>query len=169
MSKDLRDAIKKLNTPNNDGFSKACKVDSVDLSTLTCYCLPLNDDADIPNVRLMANANNGFLLIPEVDSIVIVSFLDSSSAFVSMVSKVSEVNLNGKNFDGLVKVQELTDKLNNLEGLVNDLLTALQGVVIPLAPSGTYPFAPLFGSYTPLIPTQQTEIENPTIKQGDGN
>jgi hypothetical protein len=169
MSKDLRDALRSLVKPNNDGFAKVCTVDSVDLTTLTCYCVPLNDDADIINVRLMANIDNGFLLIPEVNSIVVVSFLSDDSAYVSLVSKVSEVQLNGKNFDGLVKVQELTDKLNALENKVNDLITACSSQVVTLAPSGTFPLASFFTSVTPLVPTQQLEIENITILQGDGS
>jgi hypothetical protein len=169
MSKDLRDALRSLVKPNNDGFSKVCTIDSVDLTTLTCYCVPLNDDADIINVRLMANIDNGFLLIPEVNSIVVVSFLSDDSAYVSLVSKVSEVQLNGKNFDGLVKVQELTDKLNALENKVNDLITACSSKIVTLAPSGTFPLASFFTSVTPLVPTQQLEIENTTILQGDGS
>ena len=169
MSKELRDALRSLVKPNNDGFAKVCTIDSVDLTTLTCYCVPINDDADIINVRLMANIDNGFLLIPEVNSIVVVSFLSDDSAYVSLVSKVSEVQLNGKNFDGLVKVQELTDKLNALENKVNDLITACSSQIVTLAPTGTFPLASFFTSVTPLVPTQQLEIENTTILQGDGS
>lgn len=169
MSKDLRDALRSLVKPNNDGYSKVCTVDSVDLTNNTCYCIPVNGDADILGVRLIANENNGFLLIPEVNSIVIVSFLNDSAAYVSMCSKVSEIQLNGSNYDGLVKVQELTDKLNNLENKLNDLITACTNQVVTLAPSGTFPLASFFTSVTPLTPTQQTEIENLTVKQGDGS
>ena len=80
MSKDLIDALRSITKQNNDGFSKVCTVDSVDLTNLTCYCVPINGDADIQEVRLMANIDNGFLLIPEVDSVVVVSFLSDSSA-----------------------------------------------------------------------------------------
>ncbi len=45
----------------------------------------------------MANIDNGFLLIPEVNSIVVVSFLSDSSAYVSLVSKVN-ANLIGRQF-----------------------------------------------------------------------
>lgn len=169
MSKELRDALKTLTKPNNDGYSKVCTVDSVDLVNRTCYCIPINEDADITEVRLMANIDDGFLLIPEVNSIVVVSFLSDSSAYVSLVSKVSEVHLNGTNFDGLVKVQDLTDKLNALENKVNDLITACSSQVVTLAPSGTFPLASFFTSVTPLTPTTQTEIENIKIKQGDGS
>jgi hypothetical protein len=169
MSKELRDSLRTLTTPNGNAYSKVCTVDSVDLVNLTCYCIPINDDADITEVRLMANIDNGFLLIPEVNSIVVVSFLSDSSAYVSLVSKVSEIQLNGTNYDGLVKVQELTDKLNNLENKLNDLITACSSQVVTLAPSGTFPLASFFTSVTPLIPTQQIEIENQKVKQGDGS
>lgn len=169
MSKELRDSLRTLTKPNGNAYSKVCTVDSVDLVNLTCYCIPINDDADITEVRLMANIDNGFLLIPEVNSIVVVSFLSDSSAYVSLVSKVSEIQLNGTNYDGLVKVQELTDKLNNLENKLNDLITACSSQVVTLAPSGTFPLASFFTSVTPLIPTQQTEIENQKVKQGDGS
>jgi hypothetical protein len=169
MSKELRDSLRKLTTPNSNAYSKVCTVDSVDLVNLTCYCIPINDDADITEVRLMANIDNGFLLIPEVNSIVVVSFLSDSSAYVSLVSKVSEIQLNGTNYDGLVRVQELTDKLNNLENKLNDLITACSSQVVTLAPSGTFPLDSFFTSVTPLIPTQQIEIENQKVKQGDGS
>jgi hypothetical protein len=169
MSKELRDSLRTLTKPNGNAYSKVCTVDSVDLDNLTCYCIPINDDADITEVRLMANIDNGFLLIPEVNSIVVVSFLSDSSAYVSLVSKVSEIQLNGTNYDGLVKVQELTDKLNNLENKLNDLITACSSQVVTLAPSGTFPLASYFTSVTPLIPTQQIEIENQKVKQGDGS
>jgi len=169
MSKELRDSLRTLTTPNGNAYSKVCTVDSVDLVNLTCYCIPINDDADITEVRLMANIDNGFLLIPEVNSIVVVSFLSDSSAYVSLVSKVSEIQLNGTNYDGLVRVQELTDKLNNLENKLNDLITACSSQVVTLAPSGTFPLASFFTSVTPLIPTQQIEIENQKVKQGNGS
>ena len=169
MSKDLRDALRSLVKPNNDGFAKVCTVDSVDLTTLTCYCVPLNDDADIINVRLMANIDNGFLLIPEVDSIVVISFLSDSSAYVSLVSKVSEVHLNGKNFDGLVKVNDLVEKLNNLENKVNTIISTYNAhthVASSFGTPTTTPVAPVTGTLTPTI---KQDLENITILQGDGS
>ena len=169
MSKDLRDALRSLVKPNNDGFAKVCTVDSIDLTTLTCYCVPLNDDADIINVRLMANIDNGFLLIPEVDSIVVVSFLSDSSAYVSLVSKVSEVHLNGKNFDGLVKVNDLVQKLNNLENKVNTIISTYNAhthVASSFGTPTTTPVAPVTGTLTPTI---KQDLENITILQGDGS
>lgn len=169
MSKDLRDALRSLVKPNNDGFAKVCTVDSVDLTTLTCYCVPLNDDADIINVRLMANIDNGFLLIPEVDSIVVVSFLSDSSAYVSLVSKVSEVHLNGKNFDGLVKVNDLVEKLNNLENKVNTIISTYNAHTHVASSFGTPTTTPVAQVTGTLTPTIKQDLENITILQGDGS
>ena len=60
----------------------------------------------------------------------------------------------------------LLKKLNNLEQLVNTLLATLQATVIPLAPSGTYPFAPLYAGVDPLTPTVADDVENPHIIHG---
>lgn len=168
--RDIRDAIKTISSRNNDGYSVACTVESIDLINNTCYCVPLNGGADIQEVRLMADNKNGFLLIPKVDSIVIISFIGDSSAIVSMVSQVSEVQLNGKNFDGLVKVNPLVDKVNALENKINAILNALKTTTIPLAPSGSYPFAPLYTAINAISPiTQKSDLENTKILQGDGS
>jgi len=170
MSKELRDALKTLTKPNNDGYSKVCTVDSVDLVNRTCYCIPINEDADITEVRLMANIDNGFLLIPEVDSIVVVSFLSDSSAYVSMVSKVSEIQLNGTNYGGLIRVAELTEKLNNLENAFNQHLSLYNLHTHAGVTSGISSTSPVVVPDTQtLTPTIDTELENTTVLHGNGN
>ena len=121
---------------------------------------------------------DGITIIPEDDTDVIIASVDAPGEYVlisagkikKVIVKSTEISVecenvvfNGGDNKGLVKVKELTDKVNNLEDLVNNLLSTLQGVIIPLAPSGTYPFAPLF-TQTPLTPTQQADIENDKIK-----
>lgn len=166
----LTQALKAAVLPNEMGFAKVCTVDSVDMSANTCYCIPINDDADMQEVRLIAQQSNGFLLIPKVGSVVVVSMLSDSSFFVSMFSDIDEINLNGKNFDGLVKIGPLVNKVNAIENLVNSILNTLKTTTIPLAPSGTYPFAPLYASLNDIAPlTQKSDLENTTVKQGDGS
>lgn len=170
MSKELRDALKKLTKPNNDGYSKVCTVDSVDLVNRTCYCIPINEDADITEVRLMANIDNGFLLIPEVDSVVVVSFLSDSSAYVSMVSKVSEIQLNGTNYGGLIIVAELTEKLNNLENAFNTHLNLYNLHTHAGVTSGVSTTSPVVVPDTQtLTPTIDADLENTTVLHGNGN
>ena len=152
--------------------SLVCKVISVDLPTNTCYCEPINGDSEIQNVKLTTNitgAGVGFLLIPKINSLVVVTFLDNSSAYVSMVAEVDEVNVNGKTLGGLVKVIDLTTKLNNLENKVNALITGISGwVPVPNDGGAALKVALTAWLSSSLTPTVRANIENILIKQGDG-
>ena len=109
---------------------------------------------------------DGLVQIPKVDSLVLVAKINNQieNRFVVAFSEVEEVLFfNGEN-GGLVKVADLKTKLNNLENKVNELITTLKGIVIPLAPSGTYPFAPVFASTTSLTPTEEADIKNDKVK-----
>lgn len=162
--KALTDFVKRLDSP----MPLICNVTSIDLTTLTCYCEPVNGNADITDVRLMAQKSKGFLIIPKLNSVVCVTFIDDSNAYVSMFSEIDEIQLNGENFDGLVKVADLTSKLNALENKVNDLITACASQVVTLAPAGTFPLAGFFSGVTLLTPTTQVDIENVKVKHGNG-
>ena len=156
-------------------------IEDVDLVNNTCYCEPINGDAAILNVKLTTNitgAGVGFLLIPKKDSLVVVTFLDNASAYVSMVSEVDEVNINGKTLGGLVKVIDLTTKLNNLENRVNSIGTDLAAMATSANSIGSSPVigtalgalitTAISNLITPLTLTVRANIENTLIKQGDG-
>ena len=147
-------------------------IEDVDLVNNTCYCEPINGDAAILNVKLTTNitgAGVGFL---------VVTFLDNASAYVSMVSEVDEVNINGKTLGGLVKVIDLTTKLNNLENRVNSIGTDLAAMATSANSIGSSPVigtalgalitTAISNLITPLTLTVRANIENTLIKQGDG-
>lgn len=74
-------------------------------------------------------------------------------------------SFNGGNNNGIPKVTPLTAKINALENLVNGILNALKTTVIPLAPSGTYLFAPLYAALNDITPiTAQSDLENTKVK-----
>lgn len=117
----LTEYIKKTVTVND---SIVCTVDSVDNGEKTCYCIPIGDFADIMNVRLIADATkDGFILYPKVGSVVVVSFMSDSTAFVSMVSQVDKIHLAGVNYGGLAMTAALTTHLNAIESKINALIT----------------------------------------------
>lgn len=169
MSKnEIVDAIRKIANPNITPYSIVCTIDSVDLTDNTCYCVPINGDADIQKVRLMAENTKGFLIIPKVNSTVLVSFISDSMAYVSMFSEVDEIHLNGNNYDGLVKINDLVTKLNNLENKVNTIISTFNThthVASSLGSPTTVPPSLIVGTLTPTI---KTDLENITIKQGNG-
>ena len=112
----------------------------------------------------MPVVDDGVLIMPVVGSIVTVLQSDKYDPVIVQYSEVEKIILMGGDNKGLVKVVELKNKLNALENQMNNILTILKATSIPLAPSGTYPFGPLYASINPLTPTQQTDIENPLIK-----
>lgn len=146
-----------------------CTVSSVDTTELTCVCSPVNGNADIVDVRLMTIASNGFLIIPAVSSKVTVSFLDNSSGYVSQFSTISEIQLNGDTYAGLVKIADLVTKLNNLENKLNSLLNVFTAWV-PVANDGGAALKALTVPpvTTNLTVTVQANLENTTVKHGNG-
>lgn len=173
----VRFVLKRLLGDLGPKYGKTCYARNVSADPLTGVmlidCESIEDGSVIEDVRLCADFNEnsttaGLILVPKIDSIVIVSFIGESEAYLSMVSEVDYVYLNGNTYGGLVKVEDLVTKINNLETKVNTLISTLTSVTIPLAPSGTYPFAPIFSAITPLTPTTKTEIENDKVQHGDG-
>jgi hypothetical protein len=166
----LRQAIKDLVANNEEMYSIICTVNSVDMDNLLCDCTPISSDtaADLLNVKLMTISKSGFLIIPKVDSQVIVTMLSNQTGYVAMFSEVDEIMLNGDNFDGLIKIGDLITKLNNLENKVNLIVTSYTAHTH--AVSGLATGVPIGAPVTPtLTPTVQSDLENTTVKHGSGS
>ena len=120
----IREAIIKIveDGQNFEIYSKVCKVVSVDKYLNTCDVDPLDGDAGLLDVKLTATEGNqaGFIVCPEIDSSVIVTFLDKDTAFVSMCTEVKEVVFNGGVNGGLINIDTLILELNKN----NAILTA---------------------------------------------
>lgn len=165
----ILDSIRQIAKTDDELYSIVCKAKNIDVVELKCDCEPLDGSADLLEVRLMAEQNTGFLIIPKNNSIVIVTMLNKFTGYVSMFSEVDEIQLNGDNYDGLVRISDLVTKLNNLENKVNTLITSYNTHVHPGVTSGVSSTA-----VTPsvvvgtLTPTQQIDIENQTVKHGNG-
>ena len=173
----VRFALKRALESINPKFSKACIVRSVSASPTTglmsCDCECIVDKTVLEDVRLVADfkstaTTTGFVLVPKVGSIVLVSFLADTEYYVSMVSDVDTIFLNGNNYEGIVKAVDLSQKLNNLENLVNDLVVKYNAHIHPggtiLGNTGVTTML----ETTVLTPTIPANIENATVKHGNG-
>lgn len=172
---EARQAIERFIDSKTGEKGKLCTVDSVDLVGLTCYCIPKDGSADIFGVRLMAKSLKGFLIIPELNSDVIVSFIDPRTAYVSMFSTVQEIQFNGDIYGGIPKAGTLAAKLNTLEALENTLKAIVvainaAGTGSPGTPVTNGTLAALFTGYNivPIVPTTSLELQNTTVKHGNG-
>lgn len=165
---EIKDAIKFLAKDGNEASFILCTVESVDTAKKTCVCEPVTGGAELMGVKLMAKNQTGFYIIPKVNSEVVVCVQENLS-FVTMFSEVDEIQLNGDSYDGLVKIQELVDKLNNLENAFNQHLALYNAHTHAGVTSGVSSTAvPSAVDTNVLTPTVQTELENTTVKHGNG-
>lgn len=169
LTETIKDVIRQLSKENST-YSVVCNVSDIDLNNKICNCTPINGDAILMNVRLVANNNKGFMLIPKDGSIVVVTLINNTTGYVSMCSEVDEVWLNGDNYGGIIRIQEITNKLNNLENAFNQHLNLYNMHTHAGVTSGTSTTTPVVIPDTQtLTPTTESEIVNETVKHGNGN
>lgn len=177
----IREAVRKLAGTqfSDEVFVLEATVTSVQIETRTCTCETIGGKGvtDIENVRLMAEVEDGFLIIPEIGSTVIVSYAKNLSPYISMFSNVNKVlavvgnssleiidgaiTFNDGSFGGLIKIEDLVTKLNNLENLLNNLITLYN--LHTHTSNGTPTTSTESGSLTPTV---RADIENDSITHG---
>jgi hypothetical protein len=98
-------------------------------------------------VRLQAaqGAAQGMLLLPEIGSEVVVSFLSPESAFVSLVSSVGEVRLTAGqttviSTDAGLRIERAGQDLGSV---LSDLIAAIKAITVSSSPSGGPTSTPL--------------------------
>ena len=183
----IKEAVRQLAGSHlkDEVFIVPAEVDSVNIAERSCSCTALNGQNidELPIVQLMAEVEDGVLYVPAVGSTVMVVYSKRNVPFVALYSELSAIyyvvgdttidvtngliKLNDGSYHGLVRVEELTAKLNALESKVNDLLNAYNTHVHTGVSSGfgssAVTTAPVIGT---LTPTQQSEIENNKITHG---
>jgi hypothetical protein len=150
-------------------YSTVCTVLEVDANERTCDVRPINGDADVFGVRLQANLAGtvGFVMLPTVGSVVVITWLNPTTGYVALMSEVDEVELHGSQYGGIVKVAELVDRLNLVEDDINELKQVLSGWT-PVAQDGGLALKTAAATWygQTLVNTQVSDIENDTVKHG---
>lgn len=149
MSKE-RDCVKKLRAivgkePFQTFVAKVTKVDGA-----TCTVQRLFDDMELDEVRLNCHSteNEGVVIVPETGSMVLITSIDGRCWFVSQCSKVEKITIdattspngiviNGGNNHGLVNIDDLTQKLNELVNTFNSHTHNVETTGTAEAQSGT--------------------------------
>lgn len=138
------------------------------LSDITCEVSI--DGLSIPDVRLRASTEvDGAQIIvrPAVGSVVIVGSLtgDLDHLVVLSMDRAEEVIINGGKLGGLIKVQEITQKLNALESEVNDL-KQLFASWVPVKGDGGAVLRGLLGSWAGkrLTLSRREDYEDTKVK-----
>lgn len=168
-NRDLQQAIRKLSGFEDLGFeSKACTVSNINTTDYTCDCTPIDGSADYLGIIYNADAKKGFVLEPKDGSIVVITVTSDTTGFVSMVSEVNQIYLNGDNEGGIVKVSDLVDRINDIKDVVNDLITKYNTHTHILTLSaGTGTAAATTTTEPDTIPnTTVNELQNNKVKHG---
>lgn len=150
-------------------YIAACSVDSVDQLARTCNCTAIDGktQAEFTDVQLMAEVDDGELKLPTVGSTVIIAYSEYVLPFVLLYSEIDQIIYFGGDLGGLVKVIDLTTKLNNLENDINNLKDAFNAWT-PVADDGGAALKAASATWAgeSITPTEQSDIENTNILQG---
>jgi hypothetical protein len=86
----VKEILKDLGKNKDEVHGVVCTVKSV--NGMKCECLPVNGNAPIKDVRLVADdSTKKYVLVPKVGSMVVVEFLNNAAGYVAMVSEITEV------------------------------------------------------------------------------
>ena len=166
---DLTRTIQELAGTRNQDEVKLyqCNVNSIDLSKRTANVTTITGTANLTfDALLTAGISDGFVITPEVESMVYVLTSKYTLPFIVTFSDITQFDIMGGEFGGLVKVVELTQKLNDLENKVNEIITTFGTHTHPVISTG----APTSPTSTPisgnLTISQREDIENINVKHG---
>jgi hypothetical protein len=186
--RDIDEAVKKLaGTQFRDDMTVVqATVVSYDIPSRSCYCTPISGQAvtDLPNVQLMAEVDDGIMIVPTVGSTVFVLYSTHHAPFIALFSEVDQIVLisggaqikisntglvqfNDGTYGGLIQIAQLLTKINNLENLVNDLITKYNAHTHAGVEAGAGITAPPTPTEDEsLTPTERDELENTTVTHG---
>lgn len=150
-------------------------VTKVSASAYSCEVEPINGEATLKDVRIKADldAKTGLAMIPREGTNVVVGFLNKNTAFLVLATDIERIELqcddiviNKGDNSGLVKVKELTGRLNTLEKDINDLkqVFSTTWVTAPNDGGAALKTAAATWAGQTITETKQTDIENDKIK-----
>jgi hypothetical protein len=165
----IAEYIKNLADNGDEIYAKVCKVDMVDTNNRTCDVSPLDGSAKIYDVRLQADigGSKGFLIVPVKGSRVIVNWINKNAAFVALTYDIDSVNLRGDSFGGLIKIEDLVNRLNAVEKDLNNIKTAFKTwVTVPNDGGAALKTAAASWYGQQLNLTKKKDLENTKVKHG---
>jgi len=163
----------------------SCSVESVNVGARTCNCVAIDGEGvtEVINVQLMAEVDDGMLLVPTVGSTVMVAFSKRVLPFVVMFSQLDQIvmisgssvvtiqdgsiQFNDGSFGGLIKISQLVTKLNNLENDLNKIKQAFTSwTPVPNDGGSALKVASATWAGAQLVDTMQSDLENTLVTHG---
>ena len=173
QSENIGDLIQQLAKDDSEEvYSEECKVVAVNDNSVVDV-EPLSGKAKIFDVKLVSGKDEtNFVIVPELNSIVTITYTSKDTAFVSCFSKVKEVLIRGDQHGGLIKIDELVKKMNRIEDKLNGLISKHNShihITTATISASAVPgvLSPTTSQEVAIAPnTQKSDLENPKIKHG---
>lgn len=149
-------------------YSKVCKVISVDASKNTCVCEPIDGSSYYTDVIFSIGSTSNYVIIPKVDSTVIVNFIDKNVGYITMSNYVEKVKHNyttGNNDSVKIDINTLFNDLKDaIKQYTTDIDNSLKAIVLP------HYMGPTTGPPTNMaqFSAAKTSLDTAVTKFGDG-
>lgn len=172
----IAESIRELNKDKSLPEIERGKVVAVNLTDYTID-VDLDEGAVVHDVQLSAvtTSNAAVIEVPKKNSYVVIAKMEQSVNYVLLRASAidkwllkignttfeidgSLIKANGGNNHGLVKIVELTEKLNAIETKINTIITALKAINI--AAGSAFSGSAFFTSLTNIDTTIQAQIED---------
>lgn len=171
MSDELRRILKQQMQSLIPTSVVMCQVKEVNETDLTITVIQQDNDTDLYYVRLVpaeAKANT-VVCIPKVGSLALVGFISNmiSASYMIMCQECDKVIINGGDFGGLIKIQELQKQMKKDSDILQALLDVIKGA--PMIQTGGSPSvlqAALKLKMATLLIGNYTDIENKNVTHG---
>jgi len=137
--------LKMIVDEGDEIYSIFCRVETVNKETNTCQVQPIRNDGTkikLEEVQLgsQLDTDNDFIIYPELDSVVLVTWISSQDAFISLLGDIDEILMkpnndfniqNGGDFLLYVggKIQ-IANQIESLKDILNDLMTAISTITV---------------------------------------
>ena len=131
QEENIAGAIKTITKSSDEIYAKVCKVLEVNESEKTVDVKPIDDSAEIFDVRLQAESDtNGLVIYPKVDSMVLVVFINKNSAAVVNTSEIEKLDLVIEGVELQIDKDGFLLKKENetLKKLMADLIKAIKAL-----------------------------------------
>ena len=196
-NREIKEAVQRLaGTFLKDGLSIIqATVTDVDTTKYTCTCSPISGDSTttFTNVNLSANNNKGFIPLPALQSTVLVAVSiknnppyligwDLLQGLICIVQNTNDgsisqliiqngiVQINDGSYGGLIQIDQLVTKINNIENLLNEFIGTYNTHTHLYAPGPGTPAptdAPVSTESNTIAPTtQRSDLENTKVTHG---
>ncbi|HWB93506.1 MAG TPA: hypothetical protein VG605_16715 [Puia sp.] len=177
--RELIEGIQKITRTqlSDDVRLEVCTVESVDVPSRTCIVSMLigQNTTEIPDVLLMAEVDDGFILIPAEGSTVVIARSTYNQPFVVLFSQLQTVlfsadniQFNDGSYGGLTKTPELRAQLDKTTALLQAVVDIINGP--PISEPGSGSPSALQTALKSAIAGQElgdySEIENTIITHG---